>query len=63
MVLSFDILSDLIINEVTFVTKAYNEVGSGGKRVSRERWAIIHKFEGETSIPQETEAIFPTVKI
>ena len=48
MILSFDILSDLIINDVTFVTKAYNEVGSGGKRVSRERWAIIHKFEGET---------------
>lgn len=41
-------LSDLIINDVTFVTKAYNEIGSGGKRVGRERWAIIHKFEGET---------------
>lgn len=48
IVLSYDILTDLIINRVISTATIYSEKGSGGTRFCRECWAVIHKFEGET---------------
>ncbi len=42
------LLSKMTIDRVYSVTTMYNEAGTTSKRVSRENWAIIIKYEGET---------------
>ncbi len=44
----FDLLSNLIIDRIYMVTTMYNDAGSGMKRIGRERWALVLKYEGET---------------
>lgn len=46
--MELNILSELIINKVHSVFELYSEKGAGNKRLSRERWGIIFKYEGET---------------
>ncbi len=43
-----NLLSNLIIEEVSSVTTMYSDTGSGGKRIGREKWCLIFKYEGET---------------
>ena len=43
-----DVLSDLIITSIYSVMDIYTEKGIKGKRINRERWGIIIKYEGET---------------
>ncbi len=43
-----ELLSNLIIENVCSVTTVYNDAGATLKRSTRERWAIIIKYEGET---------------
>lgn len=43
-----EILTDLIITKILSVTTVYNESGTKLKRMNRNRWAIVQKYEGET---------------
>lgn len=43
-----DILSNLIITDIHFVSTMYSEKGAGTKRKDRPRWALVLKYEGET---------------
>ncbi len=42
------ILSNLIITKIFTVSTIFSEAGAKASRKNRNRWAIIHKFEGET---------------
>lgn len=46
--MELNILSEMIINKVHSVFELYSEKGAGNRRISRERWGIIFKYEGET---------------
>ncbi len=48
-----DILTDLIITKILSVTTIYSECGTKLKRMNRNRWAIIQKYEGETEYYME----------
>ena len=43
-----DILTDLIITKMLSVNTIYTERGTRLKRMQRNRWAIVQKYEGET---------------
>lgn len=46
--MNVDVLSDLIINKIYFVSTIYTEENTGAKRRNRQRWALVIKYEGET---------------
>lgn len=46
--MNVDVLSDLIINKINFVSTIYTEENTGAKRRNRQRWALVIKYEGET---------------
>ncbi len=52
-----NILSNLIIEKLCAVTRMYNDSGSGSKRIKRERWGLVFKYEGETVYISEGERI------
>ncbi len=43
-----EVLSNLIITKISSVATFYSETSKSAKRKSRERWALIIKYEGET---------------
>ena len=47
--MDYDILSNLIITKVCSASTLYSEKNTSFKRVDRHRWAVIIKYEGETS--------------
>lgn len=52
-----NILCDLIIKDIHFVSSLYSAQGRKGKRRNRERWAIILKTKGETIYKNEGKTI------
>lgn len=44
-----DILSNLIINEIYSALTVYTEKGKKSKRLCRKNWAMLMKYEGETT--------------
>ena len=46
--MTIDILSDLVITKVYSVSTLYTPENTKLKRNSRERWAVVIKYEGET---------------
>ena len=48
-----NILCDLIIKDIHFVSSLYSAQGRKGKRRNRDRWAIILKTKGETIYKNE----------
>ncbi|MBQ2968118.1 MAG: helix-turn-helix transcriptional regulator [Clostridia bacterium] len=46
--MQLDILSNLVIQKVYSTTTLYSEENRKAKRVNREKWAVIIKYEGET---------------
>ncbi len=43
-----DILSNLVITKVVSTNTMYNETGAQNKRINRNCWSIIIKYEGQT---------------
>ena len=43
------ILSDLIITNIYSVVSCFSAAGLKGRRTSRERWALMYKYTGETA--------------
>lgn len=43
-----DILNNLIITQVFSATTMYSDTNTSSRRINRQRWAIIIKYEGET---------------
>ena len=43
-----DILSNLVITKVISATTMFTPEGTKYKKKTRERWAIVMKYEGET---------------